>query len=140
MSSETEQNKAVVRRHIEAMNEGDREEFADCFAADAAPHGSDVEEFIEAEFAWFDAFPDLHYTIHDVFGEDDRVAIHWTFEGTHERKGGPDVLSKVEPTYEELEIEGINIARVEDGEIVEYTGTWDVHEMLDAFDLIDWPD
>lgn len=140
MSSRLAENKAVLRRHLEAMNEQDREGFADCFAADALPHGMDLDEFIDAEFAWFDAFPDLHYVIHDVFGEGDRVALHWTFEGTHEKEGGPGVIGAVEPTDEEIEIEGINIARVEDGQIVEYTGAWKVDILLDAFGPIDSPE
>ena len=140
MSSQTEQSKEVMRRHLEAMNERDREGCADCFAADGAPHGMDLDAFIEAEFAWFDAFPDLQYTIRDVFAEEDRVAIHWTFEGTHEQKGGPGVVSTAEPTGEEVEIEGMNIASIRDGEIVEYTGTWDVHLLLDAIGLIELPD
>src|SRR5262249_36960708 len=29
------------------------------------------------------AFPDIHYTIEDLVAEDDRVAVKWTWSGTH---------------------------------------------------------
>lgn len=29
------------------------------------------------------AFPDIHYTLEDLFAEGDRVAVRWTWEGTH---------------------------------------------------------
>lgn len=134
MASTVEENKAVVRRHIEAFNDQDRAGVRSCFADDAKPHGLELDEFLEAEFGYFQPFPDHYYEIRDVFGEGNRVAIHWTFIGTHEGEWlGQD------PTHERVEIDGINLARVENGEIVDYTGSWDVHELLDAIGVIELP-
>lgn len=134
MASTVDENKAVVRKHIEAFNERDRKGVRSCFAADAKPHGLELDEFLEAEFGYLQPFPDHYYEINDVFGEGDRVAIHWTFIGTHEGE-----WLDHDPTHERVEIEGINLARVENGEIVDYTGTWDVHELLDAIGVIELP-
>ena len=30
------------------------------------------------------AFPDIHYTIEDIVAEDDKVAVRWTWSGTHQ--------------------------------------------------------
>jgi len=38
------------------------------------------------------AFPDIHYTIEDIVAEDDKVAVRWTWSGTHQagfRSFGP---------------------------------------------------
>lgn len=131
-----EDSKVVVRRSLEAMNDRDQATFIDCFSPKAQPFGLDLDEFVDAEFAWFDAFPDLEYTIHEMFGEGELVAVRWTFHGTHEAKGGPDPIQTVEPTHEEVEVTGINVIRVQDGQIVEFKGEWSVHELLDDIGLI----
>jgi len=56
---------------------------------------------------WFNAFPDLHFTISDMVFEGDRVAIRYTWTGTHkgEIKGNPPTNKKV--TMWEVEIDRI---------------------------------
>lgn len=136
----TEESKAVMRRHMEAGNERDRAKFIECFSPEAIPHGVELEEFVEIEFSWFDAFPDLEYSMHEVFGEGELVAGRWTFHGTHTEIGGPGPIKTIEPTHEEVEVTGINIGRVRDGKFVEYTGEWSVHELLDALGLSSLPE
>lgn len=133
-----EENKAVIQRHTEALNNRDREAFIDCFDQDSTPHGMEFEQFVEVEFSFFDAFPDLQYPIHEVLADGDLVAFRWTFSGTHEGRGGPEPLGSVDPTHEEVEVTGINIARVEDGKIVEYTAEWDVLELLETLDIVEY--
>lgn len=138
-TSTTEQSKMIMERHIDALNNRDRQAFADCFSEDALPHGLDMESFLAAEFSWFEAFPDLEYHTHELVGENEWVALRWTFSGTHDQQGGPGPIQGVAPTGQEIEVTGINIARVRDGKIVEYTGEWSVHELLDQIDIIDIP-
>ena len=129
---------AVVHRHIEALNDQDREAFIDCFDSESTPHGMDFDDFVEVEFSFFDAFPDLQYPLHEVVVDGDLVAFRWTFRGTHTGTGGPDPLGSVDPTHEEVEVTGINIARVENGKIVEYTAEWDVLELLETLGIIEY--
>lgn len=135
----TEESKAIVRRSFEAMNVRDRAAFIECFDPQAEPFGMSLDEFVEAEFAWFDAFPDLEYTMHELFGEEELVAVRWTFHGTHEGDGGPGPIQSMEPSHEEIEVTGINIIRVRDGQIVDFMGEWSLHELLEAIGLVSMP-
>lgn len=60
------------------------------------------------------AFPDLHCTVEDEIREGDKFAAHWTMRGTHKGLflGNP-------PTGRPVEVQGIIIARISNGRIVE---------------------
>ena len=139
MTRDSEEDKVdVVHRHIQASNNQDREAFIDCFDSESTPHGMEFDEFVDVEFSFFDAFPDLQYPLHEVLVDGDLVAFRWTFHGRHSGKGGPDPLGSIDPTHEEVEVTGINIARVENGEIVEYIAEWNVLELLETLDIIEY--
>jgi steroid delta-isomerase-like uncharacterized protein len=57
-------------------------------------------------------FPDIHYTVDQMFGEGDRVAVRWTSRQTHSRPfmGSP-------PTGKQLVISAIEFFQVTDGRI-----------------------
>lgn len=59
------------------------------------------------------AFPDLTYTIDEILGEGDAVAVRWHWTGTHR---GP--FRGVPPTERSLTNNGSAIFRVRDGQIV----------------------
>jgi predicted ester cyclase len=78
-----------------------------------------VTEAVEAYRA---AFPDLHFEATSVISEDDRVACHYTFTGTHmgEFMGLP-------ATGRSVTVEGVDIGRMSaDGRCAEHWGF--VHE------------
>ena len=58
--------------------------------------------------------PDVHSTLEDVLADGDRVAVRWTWRGTHE---GP--VAGVAATGKRLESTAIVIYRLENGKIVE---------------------
>lgn len=60
------------------------------------------------------AFADFHYEINDIFGEDTKVAVRWTFHGTHTGE-----YMRIAPTGRNVTITGITIFRVVDGKIQE---------------------
>ena len=67
------------------------------------------------------AFPDLAFTIEDIFAADDKVVYRWTGEGTFENP-----MMGVEPTGERGDpVSGITIDRFEDGKIAESWTHWD---------------
>jgi steroid delta-isomerase-like uncharacterized protein len=67
------------------------------------------------------AFPDLAFTIDDIFAADDKVVYRWTGQGTFE-----NALMGVEPTGERGDpVSGITIDRFEDGKIAESWTHWD---------------
>lgn len=59
------------------------------------------------------AFPDIRYTIEDVVEEGDRVAIRWTWTGTHE---GP--FRGFPPTQRKVSNQGLAVFQLSDGKIV----------------------
>lgn len=75
-------------------------------------HGpEDYRAFIAGLLA---AFPDFEDTIEDLIAEDDRVVVRIRMTGTHE-----GAFMDLEPTGKEVDISGMIIYRIEDGQIVE---------------------
>ncbi|MFI5121470.1 MAG: ester cyclase [Vicinamibacteria bacterium] len=67
------------------------------------------------------AFPDLSFTVDDIFAADDKVVYRWTGQGTFKNP-----LMGIEPTGESGDpVSGITIDRYEDGKIVESWTHWD---------------
>jgi predicted ester cyclase len=102
----TEENKDIVRRWIMARNNND---------IDSAL-GVWVEEWHERLKAGFNgmtnAFPDIHIKIEDIFGEGDKIALHWIMSATH---GG--VYQNIPATQNLITLIGIDIYTVEKGKI-----------------------
>ncbi len=71
-----------------------------------------------------DAFPDLHVTVEDVFGEDDRVVARCTVRGTHQGHG-----IGIAPTNAAVCYGGMCILRFEEGRIVEAWNSFDLHTL-----------
>jgi steroid delta-isomerase-like uncharacterized protein len=67
------------------------------------------------------AFPDLQFTIEEIFAAGDRVVARWSAEGTFENE-----LMGLAPTGEKGNpVGGIAIDRFEDGKLVEAWTQWD---------------
>jgi predicted ester cyclase len=64
------------------------------------------------------AAPDMRLTIEDLFAEDDKVAVRWTFRGTHT---GQSLIRGV-PTGEPFTVVAIAIYRFANGKIEEDWG------------------
>lgn len=124
-----EENMSVVSRlNDEIWNEGRVEVadeiFVDNYIAhdpshlDAQPRGAQgVKDFV----AMFRAgFPDIHITIEDIFGAEDKVVWRLSWRATHtgEYMGMP-------PTGRQISVSVIGINRVVDGKIVESWGVVD---------------
>lgn len=64
---------------------------------------------------WRTAFPDLHEAVEFVLADGDRVMSRFRLTGTHT---GP--LYGVPGTGKKVDIQGVDVARIQDGRIVEY--------------------
>ena len=71
------------------------------------------------------AFPDLRVDQADSVTEGDKVAFRWIMSGTHQGE-----LMGIAPTGERIVVMGMDIARIEDGEIIDYWGEFDVTGLL----------
>ena len=127
------ENKAVVRRVLEAFNEGNLEEGAKYFASGYVWHGPGPE--VHGPEGWKQvagmyksAFPDAICTIDDQIAEGDKVATRFTARGTHRGE-----LSGVEPSGRTVAVVCMVIDRVVNGKIVE---EFEVFDQLGMFQAI----
>ncbi len=80
------ENKAVVRRFIDAYNNRNLEIFDELVAPDYIDHTHQKrgrEEFKQLFTLAFSGFPDWHETIQAIIAEDDWVWVHVVATGTH---------------------------------------------------------
>ena len=87
---DTEENKALTRRSFEeVLNQRNLDLTDELYATDYVGHSAgnpDIhgpEGFKQPFPMYFAAFPDIHWTIEDIFAEGDKVVIRATFLGTH---------------------------------------------------------
>jgi steroid delta-isomerase-like uncharacterized protein len=125
-------NVALVRRFLEDVyGKGDMDAAYEIVAEDHVfhvPAGTDYEsgrDGVQRRVAMFRAaLPDLSFRIGETFASQDLVAMSWTFSGTHQ---GP--FMGVGPTGKRVAINGLSMARVRDGKIVETWGYWDTGQL-----------
>jgi steroid delta-isomerase-like uncharacterized protein len=122
-----EENIAAVRRVLEdAFNQGDLEVIDEVCAESYVDHDpvlgdGDREELKQRIAGYREAFPDLSFTIQDIFDAGDKVVIRWTGQGTFQKE-----FMGLQPTGERGDpVRGISIDRFEDGMIAESWVQWD---------------
>jgi predicted ester cyclase len=106
----SEQNKAMVRRLVEAINAGEEElAVEELFVPRAARR-------VKRLFAEFRrAFPDWHEEIVQLVSEGDAVAGRFRCSGTHLG----EFLGEV-PTHKRMDVEEVFFLRAEDGKFVDF--------------------
>lgn len=135
MSVET--NKAIVRRMFEeAWNRGNLAVVDELLAPDAIDHhdpgAPSFATHMKAEIVTYRrAFPDLHFTIEDMFGEGDKVAARVTVGGTHTA-----TFNGVPATGRRFAVEHIHIARIVNGKGVDHWTAMDTLGMLQQLGVI----
>ncbi len=122
-----EENKATVRRFIEAYNNRNLDLFDDLVAPDYVDHTHQQqgrESFKQLFTLAFDAFPDWHEHIEDIIAEGDRVWVCVNATGTHT---GEWNLSGVPlpPTGKKVAMTMVFIWRIAGGKLAE---GWEVDE------------
>jgi len=123
-----EDNKAIVTKMIEAINNRDFETVEELIAEDVKRHSSATPGVIVENRDQFMAFlhqdlavcPDAVQEINLILAEGDRVAVHETYRGTQTGQMGP-----FPPSGKKLELPFIGILRIENGLIAEIWVEWD---------------
>jgi steroid delta-isomerase-like uncharacterized protein len=114
-------NAALVRESIDALNAGDAERLLAVVAPDIVIHYAELPEPLHGRETWrhgFElmrrAFPDLEAQIEDLVAAGDRVAVRVTFRGTHagEFQGIPATGRTIRYVSHEF-------YRLEDGQVAE---------------------
>lgn len=113
-------NKAVAMRVFdEIFNQGKFHVADEIYATDFRNHGIhrtvDLKTDQDAVHAEKKAFPDLRMSVQEMVAEGDKVAVLWTFRGTHTGWG----YEGLPPTGTPVEVRGMTIWRIVDGRIKE---------------------
>lgn len=138
MTATTEENKELIRELTEAWNARDRERMAGTYADEIRVHGADEvrtrAEMLDAEWGFFDVFPDVEATTEHLVAEDDLVVVRWSVTGTHEGE-----LRGIEPTGRGVEYEEWAMYRIEAGEITEMWAQTDALGVFEQLGAVDPP-
>ncbi|HEV8711860.1 MAG TPA: ester cyclase [Candidatus Binatia bacterium] len=140
MSSEA--NKALVRRfYDEVFNQQNRATAAEILAPDFVAHHPAFpdgirgpEGIVQTVAAFRSGFPDLHYTIDDLFAEGDKVGVRWTGRGTHQGE-----FLNMAPTGKAMTYTGTDVFRVARGQCAEAWVSADVLGLLQQLGAIPSP-
>lgn len=136
-------NTALVRRFIEEMINGNQLSLADdLFTPDYVDHTPGAPPvppgpagMRETVNVFRTAFPrDMKYTIDDLFGAGDRVAVRWTASGTNTGS-----LMGLPPTGKHVSVSSVYIFRVEGGKLAEAWGDFDALGMQQQLGLLPAP-
>lgn len=126
--SQTEQNKAIVRSFVDAVNAQDWQALKRIVAPHFVRHSTaaglpsiqscdDLVQFLQQEYA---TFPDAYETIEDMIAEGNKVAVRHRFQGT--QKGW---MNAYPPSGNGMTADYIAIYRLEGGCLVESWAEWD---------------
>jgi predicted ester cyclase len=130
------ENTAIVRRWFEEVWNQRRLETIDelltpnAVAHDLGGQGASTtgpEEFRNAAEQLLSAFGETHFTVDDIFGIGDRVAVRLT--GRLKNTGS---LGLLPPTGAEISVPVMCIVHLKDGRIIEGWNCWDVATALRA--------
>jgi predicted ester cyclase len=136
-----EQNKAVIRRFVEEVQNNKSEEAYDElndpeFVNLSSPPGvpADREGGKVYLFGFLNAFPDCHFTIDDMLAEGDQVVTKKTFRGTHSGE-----FFGIAATGNKVELQFVDIMRVRDGRIVEHWNCIDQLSFMQQLGVLPTP-
>jgi predicted ester cyclase len=107
-----EENKAIVRRFWDAVNQGDLKAAEDTLAASykgriPGQPELDAEGVCRLVAEYRRGFPDMHFTIEEMVAEGDKVATRVAMTGTHTGE-----FQGIAPTGKQVRMTGTQIDRV----------------------------
>jgi steroid delta-isomerase-like uncharacterized protein len=113
-----EENKAIVRKFLNAFEANDQAVIKEVLARDYmahAPGGPFDRETVAQRISMFTAaFSELHATIEDQIAEGDKIVSRFTWGGTHTG----DFFGLAQ-TGKSVTVSAVSIERIKDGRIVE---------------------
>jgi steroid delta-isomerase-like uncharacterized protein len=93
-----------------------------------------LKDFKKSMDEFFNAFPDNHFTVDDMFAEGDKVAVRYTITGTHRGE-----LMGIRPTNKKVTLMAIEIDRIVDGKFVEGWISFDTMGMMQQLGVVPTP-
>jgi steroid delta-isomerase-like uncharacterized protein len=122
-----EDNKAIARRFIQVWGGGNLDIIEELAAPSLVVRYPTIADVIQGSRAFRhvlagfrSAFPDAALRVEEELAEGEKVAVRWSFSGTH--RGS---LQGIPPTEKKVTWTGITIYRIVDGRVVEEQGEED---------------
>ena len=112
--------KDVMTAYFDALADQNLDAIAAAWAPDGAMTALGVEVVgpagLRAYWAeFFGAIPDFRFEVQDIVADGDQVAVHWAGKGTF---AGPNAFQGIEPTFARLDLAGLDLFDLRDGQIV----------------------
>ena len=135
----TEENKAIVRRSFQYLDQHHTDSAAQHFTPDWQVHGFgpqpvEVSEWQQAIGAFVSGFPDARFTIEDMIAEGEKVATRHPFHGMHRGE-----FQGIAPTGKPVRINAILITRIVDGKVKEDWLNGDFMGLMQQFGIVPQP-
>ena len=132
-------NKAIVRRLYEEVWNKRRLELVDeIISPSHALHdpnlsGSAVgpEAYKRQVTRFITAFPDLRFTVEDIVGEKEKLAVAWTISGTHKSE-----FMGIPATNKKVSVDGITINHIVNAKIMDSYVSWDAWGMMQQLGVV----
>jgi steroid delta-isomerase-like uncharacterized protein len=135
-----EENKALIRRYMEAVDAGDVNCLDEFLAPDFVSHNpflpgvAPTRDGAKEAFRLFLRATPGYHTIDDLIAEGDKVAARITGYGSHEAE-----LLGIPPTHQAITMSGIVIWRLAGGKIVEHWAQLDLFGLLQQLGVVPTP-
>ncbi len=81
--------------------------------------------------AYVNSFPDVHFTIETIVADDDKAAIRYIFNGTHQGD-----LRGIAPTGTSASVAGAVFFHVAEGKVTEQRGIWDSLDFMQQLGVV----
>lgn len=132
---------AKIKKYVhvwnEIINEGRLDLFNDSnFTADIVIHASPQDivglESVRDFYAnYLTGFSDITFTVKDCFGQGNKIAKHWVFEGTHTGE-----FFGIAATGKKVKVDGVTLVRMDGDRIAEEQDFFDNLEFMQQLGLI----
>lgn len=126
-----EQNKAIARQLIDAINSGNETAFLNLMIEDVVDHYL-LPGLPPGREGWNlnvrlvrDAFPDVRWEEEELIAEGDRVVGRYLMRGTHQAE-----FLGIPATGKQVTVSNIHIVKITNGKIVEHWGHGDDMGMM----------
>ena len=73
----------------------------------------------------FDCYANVHHTLHNAVGDEERIAWEWTLEANYVRTSYTGIAA----SGQKISVRGASFARFEGGRVVWHTDYWDIATM-----------
>jgi len=134
----TEENKALMRRFLEASVNQDEAAFKELLAPDFVAHipggPADRDAFVQHNYRYVAAFSDRQFEAEGLVAEGDTVVARATWRGTHS-----SAFMGLPPTGKQIVVSAVIVDRFRDGKSVEHWSLFDSLSMMQQLGLVPPP-